>query len=148
MHDYRAILQKAPDLYLICTPDLVIIEASDNYLNATMTTRESILGRELFNVFPANPNEPCETGTKNLKRSLMNVIENKVPDKMHIQKYDIRSSEDGEFVERYWSPLNTPVLSNNELKYIIRRVEDVTEVVNLKKKEIEQTQQMQLLLEN
>jgi len=45
---------------------------------------------------------------------------------MAIVRYDIRNP-DGEFEERYWSPINSPVLgSDNEVRYIIHRVEDVT----------------------
>src|SRR5205807_2850571 len=38
---------------------------------------------------------------------------------------------DGEFEVRYWSPANKPVLDERgELRYIIHRVEDVTEFVD------------------
>jgi PAS domain S-box-containing protein len=48
---------------------------------------------------------------------------------MAIQKYDVRRP-DGGFEERHWSPLNTPVLSQEgEVEWIIHRVEDVTELV-------------------
>ena len=49
---------------------------------------------------------------------------------MAVQRYDIRrpDTEGGQFEERYWSPINTPVFSpNGEIAYIIHRVEDVTE---------------------
>lgn len=52
-----------------------------------------------------------------------------------MQKYDIRrpASEQGDFEERYWSPVNYPVLDESgELIYIIHRVEDVTDFVHLK----------------
>jgi PAS domain S-box-containing protein len=51
---------------------------------------------------------------------------------MPIQKYDIRrpDSDGGGFEERYWSPVNSPVLDGESaLRYIIHRVEDVTEFV-------------------
>jgi light-regulated signal transduction histidine kinase (bacteriophytochrome) len=48
---------------------------------------------------------------------------------MAIQKYDVRKP-DGAFVERYWSPINSPVLGGDgKLEYIIHRVEDVTAFV-------------------
>jgi PAS domain S-box-containing protein len=54
---------------------------------------------------------------------------------MAVQKYDIRrpESEGGGFEERYWSPINSPVLgAKGEVAYIIHRVEDVTQFVRLK----------------
>jgi PAS domain S-box-containing protein len=54
---------------------------------------------------------------------------------MALQKYDIRrpESEGDGFEERYWSPLNTPVLDGSgEVRYIIHWVEDVTAFIRLK----------------
>jgi hypothetical protein len=51
---------------------------------------------------------------------------------MAIQKYDVRGP-DGEFTEKYWSPLNTPVLGRDgEVDWIIHRVEDVTRRAGLR----------------
>ena len=48
---------------------------------------------------------------------------------MAVQKYDIRGP-DGTFESKYWSPKNIPVLSpEGELRFILHRVEDVTELV-------------------
>ncbi len=105
-----------------------------------MTKREEILGRGLFEVFPDNPNDPKATGVANLLSSLNRVIQNKEPDAMAVQKYDIRrpNSANEEFEERFWSPVNSPVLdATGELTHIIHRVEDVTEFIHLKKKDIE-----------
>ena len=76
------------------------------------------------------------------------VLKTKSPDTMAVQKYDIRRplSEGGGFEERYWSPLNSPVLGKNkEIQYIIHRVEDVTEFVHLKKSGTEQLKLMEEL---
>ncbi len=54
---------------------------------------------------------------------------------MAVQKYDIRrtEAEGGGFEERYWSPVNCPVLSPaGEILCIVHRVEDVTEFMRLK----------------
>ena len=147
--DFEALFQSAPGLYLVLTPDLNIVAVSDAYLRATMTTRETILGRGIFDVFPDNPDDPEATGVRNLQASLGRVLKNKAADTMAVQKYDIRrpESEGGGFEERYWSPLNAPVLGPDEqLAYIIHRVEDVTEFVRLRQQEAQQqklTQELQ-----
>src|SRR6185436_7505798 len=127
--DFRALFEAAPGLYLVLTPDFTIAGVSDAYARATMTRREDIVGRGLFGVFPDNPDDPDATGTANLRASLERVLRNRAPDAMAVQKYDIRrpDSEGGGFEERYWSPLNAPVLGRNgEVAYIIHQVEDVT----------------------
>lgn len=107
--DYQSIFESAPDLYLLLDPGLKIIGASDAYLQATLTRREEVLGRGLFDVFPDNPNDPLADGVFNLRNSLNFVLQEKKTHRMAIQKYDI-TRPDGTFEERFWSPLNTPVL--------------------------------------
>jgi len=46
--DFRTLFESAPGLYLVLTPDLTIVAASDAYLHATMTKRAEVLGRKLF----------------------------------------------------------------------------------------------------
>ena len=138
MVEFRLLFESLPGLYLILDPDLNIVAMSDAYSRATLTQRESILGRHLFEVFPDNPDDPAATGVHNLYDSLRRVVAQKVTDAMAVQKYDIRrpEAEGGGFEERYWSPLNSPVLSaDGELLYIVHRVEDVTEFVRLKQLE-------------
>ncbi len=120
-------------MYLVLRPDLRIVAASDAYLAATLTKRDDIIGRSLFEVFPDNPDDPKADGVRNLKASLDRVLRGRVSDAMEIQKYDIRRPDGGGFEVRYWSPVNSPVLAGDKkVSYIIHRVEDVTEFVRLK----------------
>jgi light-regulated signal transduction histidine kinase (bacteriophytochrome) len=97
---------------------------------------EEITGRNLFEVFPDNPDDPTADGVSNLHASLNSVLKNKVAHTMAVQKYDVRK-HDGTFEEKYWSPLNTPVLnSDNEVEYIIHKVEDVTEFIKIKNEQV------------
>src|SRR5690242_2265520 len=123
--DFQSLFEDAPGLYLVLSPKLKIVAVSNAYLKATMTNRDDILGKGIFTVFPDNPDDPSATGVSNLRTSLYRVIENKEPDAMAVQKYDIQrpKSEGGGFEERYWSPLNTPILTDKgDLTYIIHRV--------------------------
>lgn len=127
--DFHTLFESSPSLYLVLTIDLTIVAVSNAYLRATMTKREEILGRRLFDVFPDNPADSGATGTRNLRASLDRVLQNRTEDTMDVQKYDIRrpESEGGGFEERYWNPVNSPVLDpNGEIIYIIHQVEDVT----------------------
>jgi signal transduction histidine kinase len=50
--DFLALFESMPGLYLVMTPSFEIVAASDAYLKATMTTRDDIVGRNAFAVFP------------------------------------------------------------------------------------------------
>jgi len=130
--DFQALFQAAPGLYLVLTPTLKIVAVSDGYLRATMAVRKEIIGRNLFEVFPDNADDPDATGVTNLRASLNRVLQYRRPNTMAVRKYDVRRP-DGTFEERHWRPLNIPVLDDGgEVRWIIHRVEDVTEVVRLK----------------
>jgi len=130
---FRALFDSLPGLYVVLTPDFGIVAMSDAFLKATMTEREGLLGHKFFDVFPDNPNDPNATGETNLRASLNRVLKSHRSETMAIQKYDIRRP-DGTFEERYWSPVNSPVLgADRRIEYLIHRVEDVTEFVKQKR---------------
>jgi len=132
--DFQALFEKTPGRYLILDPRFVITAANDAYCRATMTARDDIVGRLLFEVFPDNPDDLRADGVSNLRASLLNVLQTRKADAMAPQKYDIRRpvSEGGGFELRYWSPLNTPVLgADGYVRWIIHSVEDITELMKL-----------------
>lgn len=145
--DFESIFRNLPGLYLILNEEFNIVEVNDAYANATLTKRDEIIGRNIFEVFPDNPNDETANGVRNLRASLNFVRENLKPHTMAFQKYDIRR-EDGTFEIRYWSPKNLPVLATDgSLHYIIHRVEDVTDYIairNAKVQSEELTQDLKL----
>ena len=95
--DFRLLFERAPGRYLVLTPDLKIVAASEAYLRATRTQRAAIIGRDLFDVFPDDPDA-------NVHASLDRVREQRVAD-----------------------TTNSPVLDDQgQLAYIIHRIEDST----------------------
>jgi PAS domain S-box-containing protein len=143
--DFRALFDALPGLYLVLLPDdptFTIVVANQAYAQATLTNRTEIVGRPLFDVFPDNPDDPQVSGVHNLHASLRQVLATKARHTMQVQKYDIRRPDEqgaGGFEERYWSPVNSPLLGpDGEIQFIIHRVEDVTELVRLRRMESEQ----------
>jgi PAS domain S-box-containing protein len=133
--DFSALFDATPSPYLVLSSDLRIVSVNRAYLHATSTVREDILGRGIFEVFPDNPADPAASGVEKLDASLQRVLQTRSADTMAIQKYDIRVPGPHGlcFEERYWSPINTPVLgADGEVTHIIHRVEDVTEFIRAK----------------
>ena len=139
--DFRALFDATPSLYLVLLPDdprFTIVAANATYAEATFTKPAEIVGRGVFEVFPDNPQDPHASGVQNVSASLREVLATKATHTMAAQKYDIRRPANlgGGFEERYWSPVNSPLLdANGNVQFIIHRVEDVTELVRLKRRE-------------
>lgn len=127
--DFRSLFESSPGLYLVLTPDLTFVAVSQAYLSATMTKREDLLNRGIFDVFPDNPEAPSANGVRNLFASLNRLLEKQAQDTMAVQKDGIRrpQSEGGECEERYWSAPKTQVFpadrSSRELGmlYVVAR---------------------------
>jgi len=130
--DFRVLFESVPGLYLVLDSAFIIVAASNEYLRATMTRREDVIGRDVFDIFPDNPDDAVTKGEHNVRASFNRVLKDRLTDVLPLQKYDIKGP-DGHYVERYWSPTNSPVLDEKgDVAYIIHRVEDVTEFVKLK----------------
>jgi PAS domain S-box-containing protein len=133
--DFRQVFEKSPELQLVVDVRFTIVAVTDAYCRATMTKRGDIVGRGLFEVFPDNPDDMRADGVANLRASILNVIRLRAADRMAEQKYDIRRP-DGVFEERYWRPLNSPILgADGYVRFILHAVEDVTELVHIRKEE-------------
>lgn len=110
--------------------DFTIVAATTGYLAATMRRGDDIIGRQLFDSFPAAPGEdPEQGGTQRLRQSLEWVCQHRQAHQMDVTRYPIEqpASAGGGFVERYWEVTNTPIFAaDGTLQYIIHAVEDVT----------------------
>ncbi|GAC1376489.1 MAG: hypothetical protein NVSMB30_21860 [Hymenobacter sp.] len=56
--DLLPVFNALPGAYLLLTPALLIEAVSDDYLAATLTTRERLVGQLIFDAFPDNPAAP------------------------------------------------------------------------------------------
>ena len=125
----EGLFESLPGLFLIFNADLKIVSISDAMLQATQRRREDVLGRGVFEVFP---DQPGTDTISNWRTSIDRVRQTGAPDTMAIQRYDFRRP-DGVIEERYWSPMNSPVLgADRKIEYFIHRVVDVTEYVREK----------------
>ena len=128
--DYVALFEQSQGLVLVIDTNFTIVAASDDFIKNTKTTRASITGRDIFVLFPLNPEDRTGDGESKIRTSFNRVIKNKTADTLPIVRYDIpkRASEGGGFESKYWKIINSPIFDrNNNVKYIIQRSEDVTE---------------------
>jgi PAS domain-containing protein len=131
MKQLRSTFDRSPHPFLLLDPGpgLKILDVNDAYARATLTRRDAIAGKGLFEVFPDNPELETADGVSNLFESLRMVVKTGHPNAMAVQRYDVRDGS-GEFVEKYWQPINTPIHDDDgRLLCLLHHVEDVTEQV-------------------
>lgn len=129
--DYAAVFQALPGMVALLTPELMYADANEEFVRMSGRTREQLVGKYLFDVFPDNPNDSTATGARNLRASLLRVLETGERDAMALQRYDVESLErPGTWTERYWSPVNAAVLGpDGRAALLVHRVEEVTELI-------------------
>lgn len=137
--DLLSVFNTVPGNHLLLLPNAphyTIVGVSDDYARTVRRSREELVGRNLFDAFPDNPDDVQATGVRNLRASLRYVLEQKCPHQLDTQRYDTFDAETGKFVFQVWTAMNKPVLdAAGEVRYIIHRAEDITETVLLKKSE-------------
>ncbi|KOU56447.1 protein phosphatase [Streptomyces sp. MMG1533] len=129
--DYAAVFRALPGMVALLAPDLVYVDANDDFLRLAGRTREQLLGRYIFDVFPENPNDPAAAGMRETRESMLRVVATGERDTMALLRYDIEDPQrPGLWREHYWSPVNAPVLGpDGRVVLVVHRVEEVTELI-------------------
>ncbi|TQS07642.1 hypothetical protein FLW53_31635 [Microbispora sp. SCL1-1] len=132
--DYEAVFRVSPALAILLATDFTVLDMNDFCLSLARRRACDVVGRSLFDVFPANPAAPPDAGDQGarvLQTSLERVMKTRRRDFMPLQRYDIELVDrPGVFEERYWSTVNTPVLGEHgEVRMIALTSEEVTDFV-------------------
>jgi response regulator NasT len=116
----------SPVASLVLDPGLRIVAVNAAYREAT-GNRDDLVGAQLFEAFPANPDDPADDGVAKLRASLGRVARTGRRHHMVVQRYDI-PGPDGAFVTKWWSPVNTPIRRDGALVGLLHQVDDVTDL--------------------
>lgn len=95
---------------IVIDRDFVIRAVNPADERATGFSLEEIEGRELFEVFPANPHEADGgDGVASMAASFERVLREEKSHDLVVQRYDVPDPRDpGRFVTRTWLPVNAP----------------------------------------
>lgn len=141
-NEYSEVFRAMPTPCMMLLPNkpvFTIMDVSDAYLALTATTREQLIARNFFDVFPDNPyhHDPAWESTFD------KVLREKKPHRERTQKYSLPSAGNSPYTDlKYMETVNTPVLNDQgEITMIIRSIMDVTDAV-YHENFLEETQQV------
>ena len=128
--DFECLFARSPNPYVVLDHSLTIVWMNDAYLRATMSERDRIVGRPLFDAFPA---DPTSDSYRLLKTSFDRVLQTSEPDEIALIRYDLRKP-DGAMDTLYWSATHTPLLDEEgKVTHILQHTVNVTELENLRR---------------
>ncbi len=112
--DYRAIFNVLPGMLVVLDPAYVILDVNDCFAETTGRTRDQLIGREAFGIFPGNPADTGDTGSEEIRASFDRASSTAEPDVVRLVRYDIEDAgRPRVFEERYWSVVSTPLLDDD-----------------------------------
>ncbi|MCX5315388.1 PP2C family protein-serine/threonine phosphatase [Streptomyces sp. NBC_00154] len=125
--DYHAIFEASPSAMLVLNSVFVILDANPSYQNLVGRTRDELMGQYVFDAFPQDD----ESEMEDQKASMRRVLESRAQDVAGPIRHDLEEPDrPGVFAERYWSPINAPVLdSDGQVALIVHRLEEITDLV-------------------
>ncbi len=124
--DFRVLFDSLPMPLLVLNVNFDIVEMNKAYLAVTKRTREDLIGRHIFDAFPAKgPSRDA------LQESLERARDSGVSDLLPLLPYDIPVN--GDFEARYWSCNHIPIRNNRgEVTFLVQNAEDVSGIQELK----------------
>lgn len=121
-----ATFRSDPTPKILVDTSCVIQAVNPAYLRASQRSSGELLSMVVFDVFPDNPDDPTADGVERLGASFERVLRTRSSHNMVIQHYDIADPASGQWLERYWVPVNAPVWDGDEVVGIEQQVTDVT----------------------
>ncbi len=130
---YQAVFETQVGMVLIVSPEFIVLGATNTYLRETLTPRNQLIDKYLFDVFPDNPDAPGtpDADLKSIKTSMQKALSTGKAHKLERLRYDIADPENpGQPIERYWDVVNIPVFDEDgNVTCIVNESTNITEKV-------------------
>jgi two-component system sensor histidine kinase VicK len=145
---FQTIFEKSPGSILVMADIhfFTILAVSDSYLKITSTTRDAVLGKGFFEVFP---DDASHLADENAARNVFTrVIKNYEKIDVPTYRYDVYNEEIKAYEPRYWSCSNVPLTgADSKIAYILNTVADITGEVKAKEAALESANRLRLATE-
>ena len=128
---YQAVFESSPNPYMVLDRGLRFVAANAAYLRATGATLDTLLGQNLFDAFPHDPQDPGNQNARLLRDSLERVLASRTADVIAYIPYRVPKERDGQLVheERVWSATHLPLLDEHgDVQFILQHTVDVTDL--------------------
>ncbi|WP_316842568.1 ATP-binding protein [Pedobacter gandavensis] len=122
-----------PGAYLVLSPELSVLTASDVYLAAHGLVRAEVKGRNFFELFPQEASIPFELG---FQASFQQVFYTRKPHQLPLLRLELPDLDlNDQTISKYWDVTHTPFFDDNgNIQYIIQYSYDVGNLISARKK--------------
>ncbi len=122
--DFKAVFDVVPTPLALIATDLVIVDINQRFLDAMGRTREGLIGRNIFDAFPAP-----DITARILKGSLQRAFHRGEADHLPVLRYPIPVRGEAAIEERFWSVSHWPIRDRGDrVAYVLQNAQDITAV--------------------
>jgi PAS domain S-box-containing protein len=120
--DFEAIFNGLPAPFLVMDRDLTIVAVNKAFLDATLLSREALIGSYIFDAFPAQ-----KQSRKILQASLERARDKGLPDVLPAVSYAV--AIDGRREERLWTCMHIPILDEEgQVAFLVKYAQDISDL--------------------
>ncbi len=125
----RGVFEATSSAYSLMDPDYVILDVNPAFVDLVGVPAADLVGRQAFEVFVESPSQSGQEPARVMRESLERVKRTGQRDSMLLHRFDIPDPDrPGAFLERYWSPVNNPVLDDEgRVVALLQEVHDATD---------------------
>ncbi|SFE27381.1 PAS domain S-box-containing protein [Sulfitobacter brevis] len=130
--DVGLLFDAAPIAQIVLDSDLHIVAANLSYCAMIGRGREELIGKNAYEIFKANPDDPDADNEAALQATVLRVLGTGVAEEMTPHQHDIQDA-DGHYTVRHWQLTVSPVFTDSTKPDVTTHalicVEDVTKAV-------------------
>ena len=113
--DFEAVFRTSPNAYIVVTPEYALVEANEAFLRLVGRTRDDVVGHQLFDTFPTDPDGSLPNDAAVLKASIDRVFRSGQPDAVPFFRYaiPIETVEGRGFRDSIWRASHHPLFDGD-----------------------------------
>ncbi len=130
--DFQALFEDSPELLFVMSAlaPYPIVAVNRAFLEGTMTHRDTVLGRGVFEVFPGHPDDPATGNNADLLAMLERVGRTGKAERLAPHRHDLPRPPEagGGYEECFWQMKINPIAFTAEggSRFLLGRAEDIT----------------------
>ena len=135
---FRNVFQNSPNAYLLLDTHLVILDCNRAYEQRVGTTRGQLVGRSIFQAFPA----PLLEREAQLKEAMQRAIDLGISTTIPMLHYPVAATQTQQqtapntLQDRYWSVENIPLKDHQgTVRCLLNHVTDITDLTQLQSRQ-------------
>lgn len=123
---FAAVFERSPNAYMLLDRELRYVAANAAYLRVVGMQLEDLVGRNVFDVFPNDPEDRDNASRRLMQQSFERVLQSGEADVVPLIRYRVPGGSIDGIGDRYWRATHTPIMDEGGPAFVLQHTVDVT----------------------